>query len=169
MAGENCISDNLIALCMPNQGTKGEITVLTSHFLPYPLLLLSSLLHPSPSSPFLPSPLPFIVFPRLASPAPPLPLLDSPLRVEDLLADPDPTHKRRVDNQLPRSSVLNRSSSEFPREAMPFPKADCCPLSPHLLSHSSPIFGSLIPHSFWFLRFRSPRQAIAGRIVFSLR
>lgn len=161
MAGKNCISDNLIALYMPNQGTKGD-RVLTSHFLHYPHLLFSSLLHsclffPPPVISFsLISPL-FIVFPRLTSPAPPLPLLDSPLRVEDLLADPDPTHKRRVDNQLPHSSGLNQSSSEFPRDAMPS-KSGLLPIIPHLLSHSSPIFGSLIPIPFSFCPSTSLNQ-----------
>lgn len=97
----------------------------------------------------------------LASPAPPLPLLDSPLRVEDLPADPDPTHKRRVDNQLPLSSGLNRPTSEFPRDALPS-EAGLLPIIPHLLSHSSLIFGALIPAIFWFLHCCIPLQAAAG-------
>lgn len=112
---------------------------------------------PPPSSPFSPISPPFAVFPRLTSPAPPLPLLDSPHRVEDLLADPDPTHKRRVDNQLPLSSGLNRSSSEFPRDAMPS-ESGLLPIIPHLLSHSSLIFGSLIPAPFGFCASASSRM-----------
>ncbi|KAM7372972.1 hypothetical protein PAMP_007860 [Pampus punctatissimus] len=56
---------------------------------------------------------PFIVFPRLASPAP-------PLRVEDLRGDPDPTHKRRVDNQLPLSSGLNQYLFRIPMRCHAF-------------------------------------------------
>lgn len=108
---------------------------------------------PPPSSPFSPISPPFAVFPRLTSPAPPLPLLDSPHRVEDLLADPDPTHKRRVDNQLPLSSGLNRSSSEFPRDAMPSEKRTVT----HYPSSTQPLIPNLwlsYPRSFRFLRFR---------------
>lgn len=157
MAGENCISDNLIALYMPNQGTKGwnHSSQLTFPSLPSPsLFFLSasfSLFFLLPCH-LLFSHLPSVhclSSPRLTSPAPPLPLLDSTLRVEDLLADPDPTHKRRVDNQLPLSSGLNRSSSEFPRDAMPS-ESGLLPIIPHLLSHSSLIFGSLIPTPFGF-------------------
>lgn len=72
MAGENCISDDLIALYMPNQGTKGKITALTSHFLPCPLLFpsasFSSFRLPCHLL-FLPPPVRSLSF--LASPAPP--------------------------------------------------------------------------------------------------
>lgn len=155
MAGVNCISDNLIPLYMPNQGTKSKNSVLSSHFLI--LYTLSFPLHPlciisfSPISPLL------IVFACLTSPAHPRLLRDSPHRVEDLLADPDPTHKRRVDNQLPLSSGLSRSSSKFPCHAI-LSESRLLPIIPHLLRHSFLIFGSLIPAPF---RFSLSHPAVA--------
>lgn len=95
-----------------------------------------------------------------------LPFLPSPLRVEDLLADPDPTHKRRVDNQLPLSSSLNWSSSEFPRDAMPS-ETGVLPIIPHLPSHSS--LWLPYPLLLRFLCFRMNPPAAAGWTAFSLR
>ena len=94
MAGENCIADNLIALYMPNQGTK--CTALTSHFLRYPLLLFSFPLDPLGFFLLLCHHLCsrlLCLLSSLFSPAPPLPSLNSPIQEKDLLADPDPTHK----------------------------------------------------------------------------
>lgn len=45
MAGVNYICDNLIPLCMPNQGTKSKNSVLSSHFLIYSLFPFASPLH----------------------------------------------------------------------------------------------------------------------------
>lgn len=141
-----------------NQGTNrsSHLTFPSLHFLS---LFFSSF------SPICP---PFIVFPRLASPAPPLPSLDCPHRVEDLLADPDPTHKRRVDNQLPLSSGLNWSSSEFLHDVMPS-ESGLLLIIPHLVSHSSLIFGSLIPTPLGFCASTPPQAAVARWTAFSSR
>lgn len=127
----------LIALYMPNQGTKKKAKLppnlpfpfppTSSRFFPlaslsYALLILS----PSPPSIFLPHVLSIHCLSMIHLPS--LPLTDSAPRVEDLLADPDPTHKRKVDNQLPLSAGPNRPSSEFPRDAGLL-KPDCYPLS----------------------------------------
>lgn len=115
----------------------------------FPYLLSLSLRIPTstPGVSFSPiSPL-LIVFACLTSPAHPLHLLNSLHRVEDLLADPDPTHKRRVDNQLPLSSGLNRSSSKFPCHGI-LSESGLLPIIPHLLRCSFLIFGSLIPAPF---------------------
>lgn len=151
MVGANCISDNLIALYRPSQGTKSE-----NHFSPdISFSTLSFSLHPFcilhffywPCHLFSPISFLLIVFACLTSAAHPLFLLDSPHWVKDLLPDPDPTHKRSVDNQLPLSSGLNRSSSKFPCHGI-LSKSGLLPIIPHLLRHSSLIFGCLIPASF---------------------
>lgn len=165
---ENTITDTpwLHCLCQI-KAQRVTFSHLTFPSLPAPIFPLHSSLF-SPKSHFLSShlPLPFIVFSRLNSPAPPPPLLDSPLRMEDLLADPDPTHKRKVDNQLPLSSGLNWSSPEFPHDAMPS-ESGLLPIIPHLLSHSCLIFGILIAILSGFCKSTFPDKASARWTFFS--
>lgn len=76
--------------------------------------------------------------------SPHLPILSIDLSlflVQELLSDPDPTHKSRADKQLPLSSGLNRPSLKFPYHCI-LSKLRLLPIIPDHLHHSSIIFGS---------------------------
>lgn len=143
-ASEICISftDWLHCICQI-KAQRAKLQPSTLHFLSFSLICILSFFTSLLSHIFSAS----IVFPCLTCPSSPFSRLSS-LRVEDLLVDPDPTHKRRVDNQLLLSHPgWIGPSSEFPRDPLPS-ETGLLPIIPHLFSHSSLIFGPSYPHSF---------------------